>query len=220
MIHHLSQAGDATLPSDGNSGSFNKRFGTDWYITAAIDRTGADKSLHVQLVDKANGEQAPYRDMKITTGLGGSAQNTVMYSSVEPMKQNQKVNDFAGVVPVLSPKQTTEYREKKTGDLLASYTQTGEISGDLYTIAGVAKFERYELIESPQPTEGALGSSYAVGSTFITHWLGYREASAKVVVDNNGSLRFIQFVINPDHPNFKRTMSGPIRLRQTSFRSR
>lgn len=251
LIYHLSQVEDATLPSDGVSGSFNKRFGTDWYITAAIDRTGADKSLHVQLVDKAdgnkvieeevipagqtvqfdaiknkvqgtankdfqyainyketvftgsNGEQAPYRDMKITTGLGGSAQNTVMYSSVEPMKQNQKVNDFAGVVPVLSPKQTTEYREKKTGDLLASYTQTGEISGDLYTIAGVAKFERYELIESPQPTEGALGSSYAVGSTFITHWLGYREASAKVVVDNNGSIRFIQFVINPDHPNFK-----------------
>lgn len=43
LIYHLSQTEDATLPSDGASGPFNERFGTDWYITAAIDRTGADK---------------------------------------------------------------------------------------------------------------------------------------------------------------------------------
>lgn len=111
----------------------------------------------------ANGEDGPYRDMKITSGVGGSTKSTVVYSSVEPKEQSEEVNDFSGVVPILSPKQTTEYREKKTGDLLASYTQTGEIFGDLYTIADPAEFQRYELIESPQPTEGALGSSYAVG---------------------------------------------------------
>lgn len=248
LIYHLSQSEDATLPSDGASGSFNKRFGTDWYITAAIDRTGADKSLHVQLVDKAdgnkvieekvipagqtvqfdaiknkaqgsafkftinyketvftgaNGEQAPYRDMKITSGVGGSTKSTVVYSSVEPKKQSEEVNDFSGIVPILSPKQTTEYREKKTGDLLASYTQTGQISGDLYTIADAAEFQRYELIESPQPTEGTLGSSYAVGSTFITYRADYRVGAAKVVVDNDGSIRFILYAVNPDHPNFK-----------------
>ncbi|MDD7369961.1 MAG: MucBP domain-containing protein [Berryella intestinalis] len=253
-IFTLSSADDPKYPEKSSRGSFNHRFGTDWYFTVAIDKTGKDNKLRVQLVDKAkgnqvletkevdpgqkakfdqitqkinesqepankafkyevsytetvfegsDGEKAPYRSMQIAAGVGGEGLGTLVYSTVEPAKVGLEVNDFMSIVPILNPKQITEYRVKKTDELLATYTQVGQISGDQYTISDPAEFQRYELIEKPTPTEGTLGSSYIVGSAFINYFASHRVGTAKVVVGKDGSMRFVLFAVNPDHPKFK-----------------
>ncbi|MEG3344326.1 MucBP domain-containing protein, partial [Streptococcus suis] len=169
----------------------------------------------------AAGESSTLRNMQLKSGMGGAALNTLVYSNQTLSRGDY--NDYSGTVPTYSPRQVTSYFVKATDlrdeEFLASYTQNGGLSGDHFTIAGESIFDNYELIESPTTTNGTLAADYVAGTALIRWYAGSLQSKVQYITKDDGSSRYLQFLANPDHPDFLETYAKYKTMSETDFQA-
>ena len=150
---------------------------------------------------KAGDESTTLYYVSLDSGIGGSTQGTVKYSSVTKNETDALYNNWAGVVPQSPMSQKTSYVKKSDGSILAEYIQKGGIFGDNYSAAGEAKFEKYELVEAPAVKTGVLNGA-SVGTYIIEARYSHKEARIKFNTKSDGTQRIAMMIINPNHPDF------------------
>ncbi|HEP1844973.1 TPA: MucBP domain-containing protein, partial [Streptococcus suis] len=169
----------------------------------------------------AAGESSVLRNMQLKSGMGGTALNTLVYSNQTLSRGDY--NDYSGTAPTYSPRQVTSYFVKATDlrdeEFLASYTQNGDLAGDLFTIAGESIFDNYELIESPTTTNGTLAADYVAGTALIRWYAGSLQSKVQYITKDDGSARYLQFLVNPDHPDFLETYAKYKTMAETDFQA-
>ncbi|HFI0067724.1 TPA: MucBP domain-containing protein, partial [Streptococcus suis] len=169
----------------------------------------------------AAGESSVLRNMQLKSGMGGSALNTLVYSNLTTSRGDY--NDYSGTAPTYTPRQVTSYFVKATDlrdqEFLASYTQDGDLSGDHFTIAGEGIFDNYELIESPAITSGTLASDYVAGTALVRWYAGSLQSKVQYITKDDGSARYLQFLANPDHPDFLETYAKYKTMAETDFQA-
>ncbi|HFI0119536.1 TPA: MucBP domain-containing protein [Streptococcus suis] len=250
LIYSLSAADeDAKVAAGTNQGSYNHRYGTDYYITLSMDREESNGVIYARLVSQQNGllqeieipedtarhqfdaiangptnlgafrfrmslTTMPFIDstgtttkiryVNINSGQGASGKGSVVYALLTDDRTSY--NSYTGLAPSYLPAQVTGYyvkeTERRAEEFLASYTHLAAVSGDIFTPAGEAVFENYELIESPDVAEKPTSANYAVGTPLIQYFPGSKTARVIYVTQEDGTSRFINFVLNPDHPDF------------------
>ncbi|HFU4499985.1 TPA: MucBP domain-containing protein, partial [Streptococcus suis] len=250
LIYSLSAADvDATVAAGTNEGSYNHRYGTDYYITLSMDREESNGVIYARLVSQQNGllqeieipedtarhqfdaiasgptnlgafrfrmsfTTMPFIDstgtttkiryVNINSGQGATGKGSVVYALLTDDRTSY--NSYTGLAPSYLPAQVTGYyvkeTERRAEEFLASYTHLAAVSGDIFTPAGEAVFENYELIESPTVAEKPVSANYAVGTPLIQYFPGSKTARVIYVTQEDGTSRFINFVLNPDHPDF------------------
>ncbi|WP_153060167.1 MucBP domain-containing protein [Streptococcus suis] len=250
LIYSLSAAEvDATVAAGINDGSYNHRYGTDYYITLSMKREDSDGVIYARLVSQKNGllqeieipedtarhqfdaiangptnlgtfryrmsfTTMPFTDstgtttkiryVNINSGVGTNGKGQVVYSLLSD--DRTEYNSYTGLAPSYLPAQVTGYyvkeTERRAEEFLASYTHLAAVSGDIFTPAGEAKFDNYELIESPTVAEKPVSVNYAVGTPLIQFLPGSKTARVIYVTQEDGTARFINFLLNPDHADF------------------
>ncbi|HEM4414474.1 TPA: MucBP domain-containing protein, partial [Streptococcus suis] len=169
----------------------------------------------------AAGESSVLRNMQLKSNMGASALNTLVYSNQTASRGDY--NDYSGAAPTYTPRQVTSYFVKATDlrdeEFLASYTQNGDLSGDHFTIAGEGIFDNYELIESPTTTNGTLASDYVAGTALIRWYGGSLQSKVQYITKDDGSARYLQFLANPDHPDFLETYAKYKTMSETDFQA-
>ncbi|HEP1835239.1 TPA: MucBP domain-containing protein [Streptococcus suis] len=240
---------DAGKSAGIQDGSYNLRYGTDYYITLSMDRTASDGVIYARLVSKqkgfieevaipentsrhqfqtiangptnlgrftyrmslttmpftdSTGQQTSARYVNINSGLGGNAKGSVAYSLLT--SDATSYNSYTGLAPSILPTQITSYlvkeTERRSEELLASYAHLGEVSGDSFTISDAAEFANYELIESPEIKDTTISTNYSVGTPLIQYFPGAKTARVIYITKEDGTARFVNFMLNPDHPDF------------------
>ncbi|HFR3977554.1 TPA: MucBP domain-containing protein, partial [Streptococcus suis] len=151
-----------------------------------------------------SGEQSYIGEVNINSGVGSHGKGHVMYSLMTDDRTSY--NSYTGPAPTYLPQQVTGYYVKETAlrpeALLASYSHTAAISGDTFTIASPAEFANYELIESPTLTSSPVAPNYAKGTPLIRFFPNRLTSKVQYITQENGTSRFLNFVLNPDHPDF------------------
>ncbi|MGQ7357022.1 MucBP domain-containing protein [Streptococcus suis] len=169
----------------------------------------------------AAGESSVLRNMQLKSNMGDTALNTLVYSNLTTSRGDY--NDYSGAAPTYTPRQVTSYFVKATDlrdqEFLASYTQDGDLSGDHFTIAGEGIFDNYELIESPAITSGTLASDYVAGTALIRWYAGSLQSKVQYITKDDGSARYLQFLANPDHPDFLETYAKYKTMAETDFQA-
>ncbi|HFI0792253.1 TPA: MucBP domain-containing protein, partial [Streptococcus suis] len=148
------------------------------------------------------------RNLSISN-TNGNNQNTHLYNKLEAAKVGTEFNSSDTLVPGTTT-QTTTYYVKENADtdrpreMLAKYTQTGGLVGDKFHIAGPIDFDNYELISSELPTvtSGALASDYVKGTQWIVLRGNYNEARLLTITDEDGSLQYQMYMLDPQNPNW------------------
>ncbi|HFU4559591.1 TPA: MucBP domain-containing protein, partial [Streptococcus suis] len=148
------------------------------------------------------------RNLSISN-TNGSNQNTHLYNKLETAKVGTKYNSSTALVPGTA-KQTTTYYVKENADtdrpreMLAKYSQTDGLVGDKFHIAGPIDFNNYELISSELPTvtSGILASDYTKGAQWIVLRGNYNEARLLTITDEDGSLQYQMYMLDPQNPNW------------------
>ncbi|NQJ72767.1 YSIRK-type signal peptide-containing protein [Streptococcus suis] len=251
LIYSLSNfQDDSGIQAGTDDGSYNLRYGTDYYITMSLDRIKSTGNIYARLVNKQDGSlvqeieipentarhqfdaikngpkdkgtfnyrmsyttipfvtpagvQSYVASININSGRGGKGKGSVVYSLLT--KDTTSYNNYTGIAPTYLPDQVTNYYVKETTlrpkSLLASYTHTAAISGDIFTISSPAEFADYELIESPTVTEAPAAANYAVGTPLIQFFPGSKSGRIIYITKEDGTSRFINFALNPDHADF------------------
>ncbi|HEM6121304.1 TPA: MucBP domain-containing protein, partial [Streptococcus suis] len=250
LIYSLSADGvDAGKAAGTKEGSYNLRYGTDYYITLSMDRVKTTGNIYARLVSKQNGfieeieipenttrhqfqtiangpknlgaftfrmsstslpftdstgQQTSVRYVNINSGLGDSGKGSVAYSLLTDDRTSY--NSYTGVAPSYLPIQVTSYyvkeTERRAQELLASYAHVAMVSGDSFTISDAAEFANYELIEAPVIKETPVSTNYSVGTPLIQYFPASKSARVIYVAKEDGTARFLNFVLNPDHPDF------------------
>ncbi|HEM6346916.1 TPA: MucBP domain-containing protein, partial [Streptococcus suis] len=254
LIYSLSsEKGDGDDGAKGvagtNDGSYNLRYGTDYYITLSMDRTASDGVIYARLVSKQNGfieevaipentarhqfqtiangpknlgtftyrmslttmpfkdsagQQTSVRYVNINSGQGGNGMGQVAYSLLT--SDTTSYNSYTGLAPSILPAQITDYlvkeTERRSEELLASYTHLALVSGDSFTISDAAEFANYELIESPVIKDTPVSTNYSVGTPLIQYFPDRKTARVIYITKEDGTSRFVNFMLNPDHPDF------------------
>ncbi|HFI0352694.1 TPA: MucBP domain-containing protein, partial [Streptococcus suis] len=251
LIYSLSNfQDDSGIQAGTDDGSYNLRYGTDYYITMSLDRIKSTGNIYARLVNKQDGSlvqeieipentarhqfdaikngpkdkgtfnyrmsyttipfvtpagvQSYVASININSGRGGKGKGSVVYSLLT--KDTTSYNSYTGIAPTYLPDQVTNYYVKETTlrpkSLLASYTHTAAISGDIFTISSPAEFADYELIESPTVTEAPAAANYAVGTPLIQFFPGSKSGRIIYITKEDGTSRFINFALNPDHADF------------------
>ncbi|NQP16655.1 YSIRK-type signal peptide-containing protein [Streptococcus suis] len=240
---------DATATPGTASGSYNNRYGTDYYITLSMDRVKTTDNIYARLVSKQNGfieeieipenttrhqfqtiangpkdkktftfrmssttlpftdstgQQTSVRYVNINSGPGDSGKGSVAYSLLTDDRTSY--NSYTGVAPSYLPIQVTSYyvkeTERRAQELLASYAHVAMVSGDSFTISDAAEFANYELIEAPVIKDAPVSTNYSVGTPLIQYFPASKTARVIYVAKEDGTARFLNFVLNPDHPDF------------------
>ncbi|HEM2548268.1 TPA: MucBP domain-containing protein, partial [Streptococcus suis] len=165
------------------------------------------------------GESFVYRVLQIRNGVGGSGRQTIVYSTQTTSRESY--NNFTGTAPINEPIQTTYYYVKATTnreeELLAKYIQIGDIVTDSFTIPSAATFENYELIEKPASESGTLGTNFVQGASIISYYPDYLQARVQYISKKDGTSRFLQFVLNPDHDDLFANVNTYSKYTQTTF---
>ncbi|HFI0621243.1 TPA: MucBP domain-containing protein, partial [Streptococcus suis] len=250
LIYSLSAPDeDAGKAAGTNVGSYNLRYGTDYYITLSMDRTPSDGVIYARLVSKQNGfieevaipentarhqfqtiangpknlepftyrmslttmpftdstgQQTSVRYVNINSGRGKSGKGSVAYSLLTD--DSTSYNSYTGLAPGYLPAQVTSYyvkeTERRAQELLASYTHVAMVSGDSFTISDAAEFANYELIEAPVIKDTPVSTNYSVGTPLIQYFPQHKTARVIYITKEDGTARFVNFMINPDHPDF------------------
>ncbi|HFI0120010.1 TPA: MucBP domain-containing protein, partial [Streptococcus suis] len=249
LIYSLSNFDkDPELPLGSDKGSFNLRFGKDYYITLSLDRVKTTGNIYARLVSQKDGliqeieipentarhqfnaiknepgntnftfrmsytttpfttptgEQSYIGEVNINSGVGSDGRGHVMYSLMTDDRTSY--NSYTGPTPTYLPQQVTSYYVKETAlrpeEFLASYSHTAAISGDTFTIASPAEFANYELIESPTLTNSPVAPNYAENTPLIRFFPDRLTSKVQYITQENGTSRFLNFVLNPDHPDF------------------
>ncbi|HFU4464882.1 TPA: MucBP domain-containing protein, partial [Streptococcus suis] len=240
---------DAKYAPGTKDGSYNHRYGTDYYITLSMDRVPSTGNIYARLVSKQNGfieeieipentvrhqfqtiangpknlgtfsyrmslttlpftdstgHQTSVRYVNINSGVGADGKGSVAYSLLTD--DSTSYNSYTGIAPGYLPTQVTSYyvkeTERRAQELLASYAQVGMVSGDSFTISDAAKFANYELIEAPVIKDTPVSTNYSVGTPLIQYFPDHKTARVIYVTKEDGTSRFLNFVLNPDHPDF------------------
>ncbi|NQF82343.1 YSIRK-type signal peptide-containing protein [Streptococcus suis] len=240
---------DATVTPGTKDGSYNKRYGTDYYITLSMDRVKTTGNIYARLVSKQNGfieeieipentarhqfqtiangpknlgaftfrmsstslpftdstgQQTSVRYANINSGVGANGKGSVAYSLLT--NDNTSYNSYTGLAPSYTPFQVTSYfvkeTERRAQELLASYAHVAMVSGDSFTISDAAEFANYELIEAPVIKDTLISTNYSVGTPLIQYFPASKTARVIYVAKEDGTARFLNFVLNPDHPDF------------------
>ncbi|NQK58823.1 YSIRK-type signal peptide-containing protein, partial [Streptococcus suis] len=265
LIYSLSAPDeDAKVPAGQADGSYNHRYGTDYYITLSQDRVKSTGKIYARLVSQQNGfleeiemeedtarhqfttilngpsdkgkfsfrmafttmpftestgETSTLRYVNINSGLGETAKGSVAYSLLT--SDTTSYNSYTGLAPSYSPAQITSYYVKETNhrseELLATYSHTAFVSGDMFTISGPAKFENYELIESPEIKDTPVSVNYTAGTPLIQYFPGSKTARVIYTTKEEGTARFLNFVLNPDHPDFLDNFKNYHSMNQVDF---
>ncbi len=155
-----------------------------------------------------NGSTAPGStytgEINIASGVGGSGRAQVVYSLLT--NDRSYYTSYTGTVPVYLPVQETGYYVKATDirpeEFLASYSHVSAISGDVFTIASPAVFANYELIESPELSTAPVAPNFKSGTTLLRFFPSRLTAKTQYLTKDDGTSRFINFLLNPDHPDF------------------
>ncbi|HFI0051039.1 TPA: MucBP domain-containing protein [Streptococcus suis] len=250
LIYSLSAPDeDAKVAPGTKSGSYNHRYGTDYYITLSMDRTPSDGVIYARLVSKQNGfieevaipentarhqfqtiangpknldpftyrmslttmpftdstgQQTSVRYVNINSGRGGDGKGSVAYSLLT--SDTTSYNSYTGLAPSYLPTQITGYyvkeTERRSQELLASYAHVALVSGDSFTISEAAEFANYELIEAPVIKDTPVSTNYSVGTPLIQYFPERKTARVIYVTKEDGTSRFVNFMLNPDHPDF------------------
>ncbi|HFI0334653.1 TPA: YSIRK-type signal peptide-containing protein, partial [Streptococcus suis] len=250
LIYSLSAPDEDVKVAPGTkSGSYNHRYGTDYYITLSMDRVKTTGNIYARLVSKQNGfieeieipenttrhqfqtiangpknldaftyrmslttlpftdstgQQTSVRYVNIDSGRGENGKGSVAYSLLTDDRTSY--NRYNGVAPSYLPIQVTSYyvkeTERRAQELLASYAHVAMVSGDSFTISDAAEFANYELIEAPVIKETPVSTNYSVGTPLIQYFPAARSARVIYVAKEDGTARFLNFVLNPDHPDF------------------
>ncbi|HFI0633421.1 TPA: MucBP domain-containing protein, partial [Streptococcus suis] len=251
LIYSLSNfEKDSTFQAGTKDGSYNLRYGTDYYITMSLDRIKSTGNIYARLVNKQDGSlvqeieipentarhqfdaikngpkdkgtfsyrmsyttipfvtpsgvQSYVANININSGVGGEGKGSVVYSLLT--RDTTSYNSYTSIAPTYLPDQVTNYYVKETAlrpkSLLASYTHTAAISGDIFSISSPAEFADYELIESPTVTEAPAAANYAVGTSLIQFFPGAKSGRIIYITKEDGTSRFINFALNPDHADF------------------
>ncbi|MGQ7373244.1 MucBP domain-containing protein [Streptococcus suis] len=152
----------------------------------------------------STGQVTSVRYVNINSGQGGDHLGTVAYSLLTD--DSTSYNSYTGLAPSYLPAQVTSYyvkeTERRAQELLASYTHVAMVSGDSFTISDAAKFANYELIEAPVIQDTPVSTNYAVGTPLIQYFPDRKTARVIYVTKEDGTSRFLNFVLNPDHPDF------------------
>ncbi|MGQ7367530.1 MucBP domain-containing protein, partial [Streptococcus suis] len=143
------------------------------------------------------------------SNTNGSNKNTHLYNKLETAKEGTEFNSSTALVPGTA-KQTTTYYVKENADtdrpreMLAKYSQTDGLVGDKFHIAGPIDFNNYELISSELPTvtSGILASDYTKGAQWIVLRGNYNEARLLTITDEDGSLQYQMYMLDPQNPNW------------------
>ncbi|HEM5155242.1 TPA: MucBP domain-containing protein [Streptococcus suis] len=240
---------DATVTPGTKDGSYNNRYGTDYYITLSMDRVQSTGNIYARLVSKqkgfieeieipentarhqfqtiangpknlgtftyrmslttmpftdSTGQQTSVRYMNINSGVGANGKGSVVYSLLT--SDRTSYNSYTGIAPGYLPTQVTSYyvkeTERRAQELLASYAHVAMVSGDSFTISDAAEFANYELIEAPVIKDTPVSTNYSVGTPLIQYFPASKTARVIYVAKENGTARFLNFVLNPDHPDF------------------
>ncbi|HFU4205956.1 TPA: MucBP domain-containing protein, partial [Streptococcus suis] len=251
LIYSLSNfQKDSEFQAGTTDGSYNLRYGTDYYITMSLDRIKSTGNIYARLVNKQDGSlvqeieipentarhqfdaikngpkdkgtfsyrmsyttipfvtpagvQSYVASININSGRGGEGKGSVVYSLLT--RDTTSYNSYTGIAPTYLPDQVTNYYVKETAlrpkSLLASYTHTAAISGDIFSISSPAEFADYELIESPTVTEAPAAANYAVGTPLIQFFPRSKSGRIIYITKEDGTSRFINFALNPDHVDF------------------
>ncbi|RRN48883.1 YSIRK-type signal peptide-containing protein [Streptococcus suis] len=240
---------DATVTPGTKDGSYNKRYGTDYYITLSMDRVPSTGNIYARLVSKqkgfieeieipentarhqfqkiangpkelgeftyrmslttmpftdSTGQQTSVRYANINSGVGANGKGSVAYSLLT--SDRTSYNSYTGMAPSYLPIQVTSYyvkeTERRAQELLASYAHVAMVSGDSFTISDAAEFANYELIEAPVIKDAPVSTNYSVGTPLIQYFPASKTARVIYVAKEDGTARFLNFVLNPDHPDF------------------
>ncbi|MDY4127411.1 MucBP domain-containing protein, partial [Peptostreptococcus porci] len=163
------------------------------------------KNREFNFTDK-DGNTSTLRNLEVESGVGGSGRSTVIYSPLTPEKEGTYINDITGVIPINSLDQVTRYilqgTKYKDEKELASYTQSGA-SGDLFAVSGPADFDKYELISEPENFDGILSPNYLKDSYVLKSYPNQSQAKVQLISKDDGTSKFMTFVINPDHKDVK-----------------
>ncbi|HEL9630369.1 TPA: MucBP domain-containing protein, partial [Streptococcus suis] len=250
LIYSLSAPDEDVKVAPGTkSGSYNHRYGTDYYITLSMDRVKTTGNIYARLVSKQNGfieeieipentarhqfqtiangpknletftyrmslttlpftdstgQQTSVRYVNINSGRGKNGKGSVAYSLLTDDRTSY--NSYTGLAPGYLPAQVTSYyvkeTERRAQELLASYTHVAMVSGDSFTISDAAEFANYELIEAPVIKDTPVSTNYSVGTPLIQYFPPSKTARVIYVTKEDGTSRFLNFVLNPDHPDF------------------
>ncbi|MFM0858296.1 MucBP domain-containing protein [Streptococcus suis] len=161
-------------------------------------------SLTQTVLKSASGESTSVRSIQLLSGVGGNALQDIVFNQLTGMTASY--NDYSGPAPVYMPRQNTYYYVAATDlrdeELLATYTRVADIQGQKFTIPGAADFDDYELIKSPSETSGTLSVSYIPGTSQIRWYSTSLQSKTFYVTETDGTGRWFQFVINPDHADF------------------
>ncbi|HFU4472928.1 TPA: MucBP domain-containing protein, partial [Streptococcus suis] len=240
---------DATVTPGTKNGSYNNRYGTDYYITLSMDRVPSTGNIYARLVSKqkgfieeieipentarhqfqkiangpkdlgdftyrmslttmpftdSTGQQTSVRYVNINSGIGANGKGSVVYSLLT--NDNTSYNSYTGLAPSYTPFQVTSYfvkeTERRAQELLASYAHVAMVSGDSFTISDAAEFANYELIEAPVIKDTPISTNYSVGTPLIQYFPASKTARVIYITKEDGTSRFLNFVLNPDHPDF------------------
>ncbi|HFI0449881.1 TPA: MucBP domain-containing protein, partial [Streptococcus suis] len=165
------------------------------------------------------GESFVYRVLQIRNGVGGTGRQTIVYSTQTSSRESY--NSFTGTAPNNDPSQTTYYYVKATAnreeELLAKYIQIGDIVTDRFTIPSAATFDDYELIEKPTSESGTLGTNFVEGASIVSYYPDYLQARVQYISKKDGTSRFLQFVLNPDHDDLFANVNTYSKYTQTTF---
>ncbi|WP_105143962.1 MucBP domain-containing protein [Streptococcus suis] len=171
------------------------------------------------VLKSASGESTSVRSLQILTGVGGDALQDIVFNQLTGMTASY--NDYSGPAPVYVPRQNTYYYLAATNlreeELLATYTHVADIQGQAYTIPGAADFDIYELIKSPTVTSGTLSASYIPGTSQIRWYRNSLQSKTFYVTETDGTGRWFQFVINPDHADFLTNYETYKAMSETDF---
>ncbi|MCQ9226030.1 MucBP domain-containing protein [Streptococcus suis] len=255
---------DVTVTPGTKDGSYNKRYGTDYYITLSMDRVKTTGNIYARLVSKqkglieeieipentarhqfqkiangpkelgeftyrmslttmpftdSTGQQTSVRYVNINSGVGANGKGSVAYSLLT--NDNTSYNSYTGLAPSYTPFQVTSYfvkeTERRAQELLASYAHVAMVSGDSFTISDAAEFANYELIEAPVIKDTLISTNYSVGTPLIQYFPASKTARVIYITKEDGTSRFLNFVLNPDHPDFLENFKNYHSMSQVDF---
>ncbi|HFI0163415.1 TPA: MucBP domain-containing protein [Streptococcus suis] len=171
------------------------------------------------ILKSASGASTAVRSFQLLTGVGGDALSDIVFNQLTGLTASY--NDYSGPAPVYVPRQNTYYylaaTDLRDEELLATYTHVADIQGQIYTIPGAADFDDYELIKSPSDTSGTLSASYIPGTSQIRWYRTSLQSKTFYVTDTDGTGRWFQFVINPDHADFLTNYEKYKAMSETDF---
>ena len=186
---------------DFNGNGYNGDMNTDYYLSYSVDKTGADNTVFVSLVDKKAGavletkqvtpgqtiqfdqlktdkyvytiQYLADNQLRVVNGQGGGDTDTVVYDLITS-RTGGGFNELGIDVPTLKAQHVTRYVTIDEPPVeLAKYTQTGDVATNKFTAAGKAEFKGYEYVAEKEPDSESTRGYVAAGYKAGTALLQY-----------------------------------------------